>query len=65
MIIPVDAEIAEKWGDMRASAQAKGYNISVVDGRPAATCSTYKLNLAARNEKGFSATGIEILNPWG
>ncbi len=49
---------------MRASAQAKGYNISVVDGLLAATGSTYKLTLLTRNKKDFTATGIEILNPW-
>ncbi len=65
LVILVDAEVAKKWGDMRASAQTRGHNISVVDGLPAATCSTYKLILVTRNEKGFSATGIEILNPWG
>ena len=64
LIIPVDAEVAKKWGAMRASAQAKGYNISVADGLLAATCSTYKLTLVTRNEKDFTATGIEILNPW-
>ncbi len=64
LIIPVDAEVAKKWGAMRASAQAKGYNISVVDGLLAATCSTHRLTLVTRNEKDFTATGIEILNPW-
>ncbi len=65
LIIPVDAEVAKKWGDMRAYAQAKGHNISVVDGLLAATCSTYKLTLVTRNENDFTATGVEILNPWG
>ena len=65
LIIPVNAEVAKKWGDMHASAQAKGHNISVLDGLLAATCSTYKLTLVTRNEKDFTAAGIEILNPWG
>ncbi len=65
LIIPVDAEVAKKWGAMRASAQARGYNISVVDGLLAATCSTYRLTLVTRNEKDFAVTGIEVLNPWG
>ncbi len=64
LIIPVDAEVAKKWGAMHASAQAKGHNINVVDGLLAATCRTYKLTLVTRNEKDFTATGIEILNPW-
>ena len=64
LIIPVDAEVAKKWGDMRASVQAMGHNISVVDGLLAATCSTYNLTLVTRNEKDFVSTGIEIINPW-
>jgi toxin FitB len=49
---------------MRAAAKGKGQSLSVVDGLIAATCSTYKLTLVTRNEKDFSLTGIEILNPW-
>ncbi len=64
LIIPVDTEIAKKWGALRASAQTRGYTISVVDGLLAATCSTYRLALVTRNEKDFTATGVEILNPW-
>ncbi len=64
LIIPVNSAVAKKWGDMRTSAQDRGHNISVVDGLLAATCSTYKLTLVTRNEKDFTATGIEILNPW-
>ncbi len=65
LIIPVDAEVAKKWGAMCAFAQAKGRNISVVDGLLAATCSTYKLTLVTRNEKDFTAAGVEVLNLWG
>ncbi len=54
LVIPVDTEVAKKCGDMRAYAQAKGHNISVVDGLPAATGSTYKLTLVTRNEKDIS-----------
>ena len=63
-IIPVNAEVAKKWGEMRASAQAKGQHISVVDGLLAATCSIYKLTLVTRNEKDFKATGVAVMNPW-
>lgn len=64
LIIPVDEVAARIWGDMRAAAQVRGQNLSVVDGLLAATCSTYKLTLVTRNEKDFSLTGIEILNLW-
>jgi toxin FitB len=64
VIIPVDEVAARRWGDMRAAAKGKGQSLSVVDGLIAATCSTYKLTLVTRNEKDFSLTGIEILNPW-
>ncbi len=64
LIIPVEAEVAKEWGDMRASAQVKGHKISVVDGLLAATSSIYKLTLVTRNEKDFTATGIEVINPW-
>ncbi len=49
---------------MSACAQAKGHKISVADGLLAATSSIYKLTLVARNEKDFTATGIEVINPW-
>jgi toxin FitB len=64
LILPVDEIVAKKWGDMRACLQAKGVSISVVDGLLAATCYTNRLTLVTRNEKDFSATGIDIINPW-
>lgn len=64
LILPVDELVAKKWGDMRALLQAKGFTIGVVDGLLAATCYTYKLTLVTKNEKDFSASGIDILNPW-
>jgi toxin FitB len=64
LIIPVDEEVASRWADLRAAAQVRGQSLSVVDGLLAATCITYMLTLVTRNEKDFSTTGIEILNPW-
>lgn len=63
-ILPVDADIAIRWGRLSAKAKAKGRLLSVVDGLIAATAERTGYQIVTRNEKDFEVTGIAVLNPW-
>lgn len=57
--IPVDREIAEAWGPMRAATR-----VPTVDGPLAATAKVRGIVVVTRNVADFACTGVAILNPW-
>ena len=63
-IIPIDIHVAQEWGIISASAEAKGRKISVTDGFIAATSQIHRLTLVTRNVSDFEVTDIPMLNPW-
>ncbi len=64
-ILPVDREVAERWGRLMAQGERQGRVIPAVDGLLAATALVHGLTLVTRNVRDFEATGVEVLNPWG
>ncbi|MCR9191684.1 MAG: type II toxin-antitoxin system VapC family toxin [Gammaproteobacteria bacterium] len=59
-IIPIDQNIAEKWGYLSAYT-----NIPAIDGLIAATALVFNYKLVTRNTKDFeNIIGLEIMNPW-
>lgn len=60
----VDAEIADRWGRMRAQYISAGLILPVVDGLLAATALQHNLILVTRNTRHVSATGVPVFNPW-
>jgi predicted nucleic acid-binding protein len=63
-ILPVTEAIAERWGQLAATARQQGLGLSVVDGLIAATALHHHLILVTRNTKDFSGLGIPLINPW-
>jgi predicted nucleic acid-binding protein len=61
----VDRSIANRWGVLRAQAQAKGRPLSVIDGLLAATALQQGLTMVSRNVSDFSVLGLTVVNPWG
>ena len=59
-ILPVDGDVADAWGRLMAGPE----RIPAVDGLIAATALRHRLTVVTRNEAGFVATGVELLNPW-
>ena len=58
-ILPVDAEIADAWGQMYSIR-----NVPVVDGLLAATAKVHHLTLVTRNISQVHGLGADLLNPF-
>lgn len=62
--LPIDAEIAHRWGVLTALAQAGGHIVPAMDGLIAATALRHGLTVVTRNTKHFAVTGAELIDPW-
>lgn len=60
-LIPIDAAIAERWGQLLAEV---GRSVPAIDSLLAATALEHGLRLVTRNEKDFRFPGLEVINPW-
>jgi hypothetical protein len=58
-IVPIDIEIAERWGRLSAAA-----TLPAIDGLLAATALTRDLTVVTRNVADFAPSGARVLNPW-
>ncbi len=60
-ILPVDAQVADRWGRMVAAA---GRPLPAIDSLLAATALAHDLVLVTRNVKDFAGLPVQIINPW-
>lgn len=60
-ILPVDAKVADRWGQVVAQA---GRPVPVIDSLLAATALTHNLALVARNVRDFAFQGLTVIDPW-
>ena len=60
-ILPVDAQVADRWGRMVAAA---GRPLPAIDSLLAATALAHDLILVTRNVKDFAGLPVQIINPW-
>ena len=58
-ILSVDIPIAKRWGELRAQVHNAGVDILL-----AATAIEHNLTIVTRNERHFSQTRVNIINPW-
>lgn len=63
-IVPVDNDIAQRSGRLRALAAAQGRPAAPLDALIAATAMARGLTVITRNVKDFEALGISVANPW-
>jgi predicted nucleic acid-binding protein len=62
--LPVDINVAWKWGELRAALDARGNKVPAVDCILAATALVHDLTVVTRNDWDFTPSGVKILNPW-
>lgn len=60
-ILPVDAVVANRWGQLIAQAARPR---PAIDSLLAATALTRGLKLVTRNSRDFDFSGLEVINPW-
>ena len=63
-ILPINSDVARRWGELTAHAQANGIVIPAGDGLIAATASWFGLHVMTRNSRHFTASGVPIIDPW-
>ncbi|HEY5242507.1 MAG TPA: type II toxin-antitoxin system VapC family toxin [Polyangiaceae bacterium] len=63
-VLAVTDVIAERWGDLSASAERSGRHIHVVDGLIAATALVLGLTVVTRNVDDFATIAVPLNNPW-
>jgi len=63
-IISLNTEVLLEWGTLTARLETSGTTLPAMDALIAAACHSYSFTLVTRNVGDFSATGIEIVNPW-
>jgi predicted nucleic acid-binding protein len=63
-ILPIDAEVAERWGVLAARSKAHWKPLAVIDGLLAATAQHHQLAIVTRNVSDFAQTNVEIISPW-
>ncbi|MDQ2949065.1 MAG: type II toxin-antitoxin system VapC family toxin [Acidobacteriota bacterium] len=63
-ILPVDAAVAERWGQLIGLAKQAGKTIPVVDSLLAATALHHNLTVVSRNVADFKLAQVAVINPW-
>jgi toxin FitB len=60
-ILPVDLQVADRWGRLVAAA---GRPVPAIDSLIGATAAHYGLSLVTRNVRDYANLGIDVINPW-
>jgi len=63
-ILPVDMDVAERWGRLTGEAKRTGTTIPVADSILAATALHHKLTVVSRNVSDFELAQADVINPW-
>jgi predicted nucleic acid-binding protein len=63
-ILPVDAQVGDRWGRAMARRQATGRPVSIMDAIIAATAERHDMDLVTRNVADFASLGVRVVNPW-
>lgn len=60
-ILPVDAQVADRWGRMIAAA---GRPVPAIDSLIGATAAHHRLILVTRNVRDFADLELDLIDPW-
>jgi toxin FitB len=63
-ILSVDEDVANCWGRLIASSEARGRRMQLLDGFLAATAVVRGHTFVTRNVADFEVAGCVIVNPW-
>jgi len=63
-ILPLDVQIADRWGRLMGDGIAKGRKPSVTDSQIAATALAHGMSVVTRNVDDFQFDGLSVVNPF-
>jgi predicted nucleic acid-binding protein len=63
-ILPVNQDVAMRWGTLRGQAERRGVKLPVIDSLLAATAATFDLTVVTRNTADLERAGVRVLCPW-
>ena len=63
-ILGIDFKIAQKWGEVQASAEITGTKMPVIDSLIAAIGLVHDLTIVTRDTSGMEKNGAKLFNPW-
>jgi predicted nucleic acid-binding protein len=63
-VVPLNADIAIRWGQLTAACECRGSPLPVIDGLIGATAVVMNMPVVTRNVAHLALTGAEIVNPW-
>lgn len=62
-LLPVDARVSLRWGELAAEARRTGRELPVIDGLLLATAAAHGLTLVTR-DRDCRDRGVAVLDPW-
>lgn len=63
-ILPVNQDVALRWGTLTGQAERRGVRLPVIDSLLAATAATFDLVVVTRNVTDLERAGVRVLSPW-
>jgi toxin FitB len=63
-ILPIDDNVALRWGEVQARVEARGTSLPVMDNLIACTALIHNLAVVTRNGEDFARTGVRVVDPW-
>ncbi len=64
-ILPIDMQVASKWGEMQGKSEAVGKPLPSIDGLIAVTGLVNNCVVVTRNISDMQQSSVELHNPWG
>ena len=63
-IIPVDLNVAIKWGEIQGITEKEGKTMPSIDGLIAISALAYGCTVVTRNTSDMENSTVDLLNPW-
>lgn len=60
-VLPVDVQVADRWGRMMAAARRP---VPAIDSLIGATAAHHGLSLVTRNGRDYADLGLDTIDPW-
>ena len=63
-ILPIDMQVASKWGEIQGKSEAAGKPLPSIDGLIAVTGLVNNCVVVTRNVSDMQQSSVELYNPW-